>query len=117
MLDFTLKMTPVALSAHAPMLESCDETGAAELTGRVMTLAPVDPAYGADAGTRLAFVCDESSQAPGALIAVALSETQMPQLAVGDRVRTWGCPEPLTAPMEDGMIELGVLAALDIQPA
>lgn len=116
-MDLTPKMRKVAAVSYLPLLALSDETGTQEAVGHVMAITPADPAYGADAGTRVAFICDESPTGQGALVSVALDAAQMPELAVGQRVRVYGWQEALTAELETGLLELGVLSALDIQPA
>lgn len=115
-MDLTPKARAKAFSSQLTLRSEADEDGVYTITGHVMAIAPADPIYGADEGTRVAFICDESPKAEGALVSVALSQCMMPELAAGQRVRVSGQPEPLTMELEDSLLEFVVLAALDIRP-
>jgi len=114
-MDLTAKTVKIAATYCLPLLGETQGTGVQEVAGRVMSIGPADPTWGTDEGTRLAFICDASPSGRGELVPVALSKDQAPDLRVGDRVRACGWQEPLTAQMSDGLLEFGVLAALDIR--
>lgn len=111
------KSQNIVATACLPEIAEGDAEGGQQVFGHVMAICPADPAYGADEGVRLAFICNEGSEMQGALVSIALDRTQMPDLRVGQYVRVYGCREALTTTLEDGVLALDVLAALDIQPA
>lgn len=116
-MQLTPNATRTKTETHAlSSLCEADEDGVRQLTGRVLSIANADPAYGADAGTRLAFVCHEMSSGQSAVTPLALSREQSPTLAVGYRVKVWGVEEPLTVEMSNCTVAMGVLAVLDIHP-
>jgi len=116
-MDLTPKTVQIAATSRLPLLTEADDIGAHQVIGRVMAIGPADPVYGADEGVRVAFICDEAPTGQGAPVSVALDQHQMPDLRVGERVRVYGCPEALTATLDEGLLEFGVLAALAIYPA
>lgn len=111
-MSMTAKKAQTFASSAIPKLPHDTATGLVNFKGTILMVAPADPSYGADEGTRVALVCN---QADAQIVPVALSAHQLPDLEVGTCVEVSGDYEPLIASdAAEGAVAFTIVAAYDI---